>query len=118
MPAIVNTELGGGLQRGPRGQERSSPRRSPTRSSRRSRRNRFDVWVPSSTAAIATVMNLVPRRGREAIAKGLKADKVLAEADKGARAAYEDRAAHSSHLAKSNDPAADAEPATETTKTA
>jgi hypothetical protein len=40
-------------------------------------------------------MNLVPRRGREAIARFLKADKVLAEADQSARAGYEQRAAHS-----------------------
>ena len=40
-------------------------------------------------------MQLLPRGGREAIGRLLKADKVLAEADPGARAAYEDRAAHS-----------------------
>ena len=40
-------------------------------------------------------MQLLPRRGREGIGRLLKADKVLAEPDKAARAAYEDRAAHS-----------------------
>jgi hypothetical protein len=40
-------------------------------------------------------MSIVPRRGREAIARILKADKVLAEADPAERVAYEDRAAHS-----------------------
>jgi len=41
------------------------------------------------------VMNVLPRRGREAIGRFLKADQVLAGADPTARAAYEDRAAHS-----------------------
>ncbi len=37
----------------------------------------------------------MPRRGREAIARFMKADKVLAEVDEKERAAYEERAAHS-----------------------
>ena len=40
-------------------------------------------------------MNIVPRRGREAIARLLKADDILATPDKGARAAYENRTASS-----------------------
>jgi hypothetical protein len=40
-------------------------------------------------------MSVLPRRGREAVAKALKADRVLAEVDEARRAAYEDRAAHS-----------------------
>ena len=40
-------------------------------------------------------MQLVPRRGREAIGRLLKVDKVLAEPDKAERAAYEERAARS-----------------------
>jgi hypothetical protein len=41
------------------------------------------------------VLNLLPRGGREAIGRALKADKVLMETDEQVRAAYEDRAAHS-----------------------
>ena len=40
-------------------------------------------------------MQLLPRGAREGIGRLLKADKVLADADPHARAAYEDRAAHS-----------------------
>ena len=40
-------------------------------------------------------MQLLPRSGREGLARFLKADKVLAEPDKARRAAYEERAAHS-----------------------
>jgi hypothetical protein len=55
---------------------------------------KFDVWVPKSTAAISRVMNLLPRAGREGIARALKADRVLAGADASKRAGYEDRASH------------------------
>ena len=51
--------------------------------------------MPKSSAGIAVVLNLVPRSGREAIARFMKADKVLAEVDEKERAAYEERAAHS-----------------------
>jgi hypothetical protein len=40
-------------------------------------------------------MGILPRSGREAVARALKADKVLASADADARRAYELRAAHS-----------------------
>ena len=58
-------------------------------------RPKFDVWVPRESVGIYKLMQLLPRGGREAIARALKADKVLAETDSSARAAYEDRAAHS-----------------------
>jgi len=114
MPAIVNTELGGGLQSA-RGVRNLEPEEVADAIIEAVETNRYDVWVPKSTAAIATVMNLVPRRGREAIAKGLNAHKVLDEADSNVRAEYEDRAAHSSHMAQVNDPAAAESPA-KTTK--
>jgi hypothetical protein len=41
------------------------------------------------------VLSVLPRRGREAIARALKADQILLEADKSARRAYELRAARS-----------------------
>ena len=56
---------------------------------------RFDVYVPRSIGPINKVMGILPRGGREAIARALKADKVLAGADPNARRAYELRAAHS-----------------------
>jgi hypothetical protein len=56
---------------------------------------KFDVYVPRGTGGIYYAINLLPRRGREAVARFLKADQVLANADPKKRAAYEDRAAHS-----------------------
>ena len=93
MPAIVNTELASGLEA--RGVKNLEPEDVAEAIVDALETARFDVWVPRSTQYIATVMNIVPRRGREAIARMLKADKVLAEADSAARATYEDRAAHS-----------------------
>jgi hypothetical protein len=37
---------------------------------------------------------MMPRRWRDGIARAMHADKVLAEVDEAARAAYEDRARH------------------------
>jgi NADP-dependent 3-hydroxy acid dehydrogenase YdfG len=94
MPAIVNTELASGLKEA-RGVKNLEPEEVAEAIVDALETGRFDVWVPRSTQYIATVMNLVPRRGREAIARFLKADKVLAAADPAARAGYEQRAAHS-----------------------
>jgi NADP-dependent 3-hydroxy acid dehydrogenase YdfG len=94
MPGVVNTELATGLVEA-RGVKNLQPEEVAEAIVEALETNRFDVWVPKQTKAIATVMNLVPRRGREAIAKALRADRVLAEADSAARSAYEDRAAHS-----------------------
>ena len=94
MPAVVNTELGTGLK-DVKGVKKSEPRTSRTRSSRRSRPGASRSACRKVSQAISTVMPLVPRRGRDAVARALGADKVLAEPDKAARAAYEERAAHS-----------------------
>jgi NAD(P)-dependent dehydrogenase (short-subunit alcohol dehydrogenase family) len=63
---------------------------------------RFDVFVPKSIGPTWAVLNLVPRRAREAMGRALKIDRALTDADRAARAAYEARAAASA-------PAADAE---------
>jgi short-subunit dehydrogenase len=94
IPAVVNTELGSGLQDA-RGVKTLEPEEVAEAIVEAIETDRFEVWIPASTAAIAKVMNLMPRSGREAIARALKADKVLAEPNKVARAAYEDRAAQS-----------------------
>jgi NADP-dependent 3-hydroxy acid dehydrogenase YdfG len=107
MPAVVNTELGSGLT-DTRGVKKLEPEEVAEAIVEAIETNRFDVWVPRSTAGISAILSLVPRSGREAIARLLKADKVLAEADEQERAAYEERAAKST-----SDAAADSEqPAT------
>ncbi len=92
MPAVVNTELGSGLYE-TRGVKKLEPADVADAIVEALETNRFDVWVPRSTAALNRIGMLLPRRGREAIAKALNADKVLAQPDTGVRAAYEARAA-------------------------
>ncbi len=94
MPAIVNTELTSGLKEA-RGIGNVEPEDVADAIVDAIQRKRFDVFVPKAAGRIGRVMQLMPRSGREAIARALKADKVLTEIDAGRRAAYEDRAAHS-----------------------
>jgi short-subunit dehydrogenase len=75
---------------------------------------RFDVFVPKSIGPTWAAFNLVPRRAREAIGRALKLDRALRDADRGARAAYEARAAASAPATDSviADTAAERESAT------
>jgi hypothetical protein len=94
MPNIVGTELGSGL-----GQSRASKILTPEEVADATvealQTGRFDVWVPRSVQTIATVTGVLPRPAREAVARALKADKVIWDADMDARKNYELRAAHS-----------------------
>jgi NADP-dependent 3-hydroxy acid dehydrogenase YdfG len=94
MPAVVNTELGSGLVE-TRAVKVSEPSDVADAIVDALEVPKFDVWVPRISASIARVMTLLPRSGREAIARFLKADQVLAGADSNLRAAYEERAARS-----------------------
>jgi NADP-dependent 3-hydroxy acid dehydrogenase YdfG len=94
MPAIVNTELTSGLEAA-RGVGNVEPEDVADAIVEALERDRFDVYVPKLAGRIGRVMQLPPRRGREAVARALKADRVLVEVDAERRAAYEDRAAHS-----------------------
>jgi short-subunit dehydrogenase len=94
MPNIVGTELGSGL-----GQSRAAKILTPEQVADATvealQTGRFDVWVPKSIQTIATVTGVLPRPAREAVARALKADKVIWDADMSARKNYELRAAHS-----------------------
>lgn len=94
MPVVVNTELAGGLQRS-RGQGLIEPEDVANEIVAALEHPRFDVPVPRSMGRIVHVTGVLPRGAREAIGRAFKADKVLAEADPAARAAYELRASHS-----------------------
>jgi NADP-dependent 3-hydroxy acid dehydrogenase YdfG len=106
MPAVVNTELGSGLTE-TRAIKVLQPEDVADAIVGALERPKFDVFVPRESVGIYKFMQLLPRGGREAIGRMLKADKVLAETDQQARAAYEDRAAHS-------EPALDPDAASET----
>jgi NADP-dependent 3-hydroxy acid dehydrogenase YdfG len=94
MPAVVNTELGSGLIE-TRAIKKLEPEEVAEAIVAALERPKFDVWVPRESVGIYKLMQLLPRSGREAIARLLRADKVLAEADPVVRASYEERAAHS-----------------------
>jgi len=91
MPAVVRTELGSGLQE-TRAVKPVEPEDVADAIVDALEYPKFDVWVPKISAGIFRVMTLLPRGGREFIARALKADKVLAEPDQATRAAYEERA--------------------------
>ncbi|UTI64725.1 SDR family oxidoreductase [Paraconexibacter antarcticus] len=94
MPVIVNTELASGLQEA-RGVKNVTPQDVANEIVDALQVPRFDVFVPRSVGTITTVMNVVPRRGREALVRALKADRVLLSADPEKRRAYELRASQS-----------------------
>jgi NADP-dependent 3-hydroxy acid dehydrogenase YdfG len=94
MPVVVNTELASGLQ-STRGVKQVQPSDVADEIVSALQEARFDVFVPRSVAGITKVMNLLPRGGREAMSRALKADQVLAHVDSGQRAAYELRASQS-----------------------
>ncbi len=94
MPGVVDTELAGGLQE-TRAVKKVSPQDVAEEIVAALQHPRFDVFVPRSIGPISTVMNLLPRSGREAVSRALKADRVLAGADPNARRGYELRAARS-----------------------
>jgi NAD(P)-dependent dehydrogenase (short-subunit alcohol dehydrogenase family) len=94
MPALVNTELGSGVNAG-RAVKKLEPEEVAREIVSALRSPRFDVFVPRSTGAINKVVSVLPRSGREAISRWLKADRILVDRDAAERAAYEERAAHS-----------------------
>ena len=94
MPGIVRTELTAGLAE-PRGFKASTPEDVAERVVEALEFPRFDVYVPKSIGPIWSVLQVVPRRGREAIGRALRIDRALLDADRDARAVYEARAAAS-----------------------
>ena len=94
MPGVVNTELAAGLQQA-RGVKNVNPEDVADGIVDALQRPHFDVYVPKSIGPINKVMGVLQRGGREAVARALKADKVLAQAYPDARKGYELRASHS-----------------------
>lgn len=94
MPAIVQTELAVGTK-DTRGVKKVTPEDVAAAIVEALKIPRFDVFVPKSAGVANTVIGVLPRRGREGVAKALGADKALMEADQSARAGYELRASES-----------------------
>jgi len=88
MPGIVHTDLGAGLAK-PRGGFSVEPEDVAGAIVDALRTGRVDVYVPRTLAPIISLGSALPRRAREAVARALKADRVLSGANAEERAAYE-----------------------------
>jgi NAD(P)-dependent dehydrogenase (short-subunit alcohol dehydrogenase family) len=95
MPVPVNTELAAGLVRGRGLTATVEPEQVADAIVEALEHPRHDVYVPKAIAVGVRVGALLPRRLAEAFGRSAKTDRILAEADMSARAAYEQRAAAS-----------------------
>jgi short-subunit dehydrogenase len=94
LPYAVNTELGLGLEEA-RGFKKLEPQDVAEAIVEGLRNREVEIWVPRRSKATYRITGVLPRRVSEGLARALKADRVLAGADPGARRGYELRAAHS-----------------------
>jgi NADP-dependent 3-hydroxy acid dehydrogenase YdfG len=106
MPTFVNTELISGAQKA-RFVKVPEPEDVADAIVDAIEHERFDVWVPRETGGINKFMQILPRRGREAVARLLKADTVLTEIDEEERAAYEKRIARATASEREREEGAD-----------
>jgi NAD(P)-dependent dehydrogenase (short-subunit alcohol dehydrogenase family) len=93
MPAFVNTELAAGTTE-LKGVKRSSPEDVAEAVVDALKLGRFDVYVPKSLVSLVRSAALTPRSFGEWLGRKMNGSALLS-ADKGARAAYEERAAKS-----------------------
>jgi NADP-dependent 3-hydroxy acid dehydrogenase YdfG len=94
MPFVVNTELGAGLGEA-RGMHSLEPAEVADAIVDALQHGVVDVWVPKSAKRTNALGVLLPRRLSEGMARAMKADRVLAEADPNTRRDYELRASRS-----------------------
>ncbi len=95
MPVPVNTELAAGLARGRGFTATVEPEQVADEIVAALERPRHDVFVPKGIAIGVRIGALLPRRAAEALGRSARTDRILADADFSARAAYEARAAAS-----------------------
>ena len=110
MPAFVNTELAAGTKE-IRGVKRSTPEDVADGLVEALKYGYFEVWVPKNLKALMISTAITPRRFSEWLGRKMGGT-ALMQADKGARAAYEARAAKSTPSIESvvSELAADGEP--------
>jgi NADP-dependent 3-hydroxy acid dehydrogenase YdfG len=93
MPTVVNTELAHGVSH--RMIKAVEPEDVANEIVDALEVPRFDVFVPRANGVLFKVTSILPRRAREAVARLFGVDKLMTEADHGARRGYEERAAQS-----------------------
>ncbi len=108
MPGVVNTELGSGLREA-RAIKKTEPEDVAEAIVAALERPKFDVYVPRESVVVYKLGAILPRRAYEALARLLKGDEVLAQADQAARAGYEQRAARSTAAEAERSAGAEAE---------
>ncbi len=91
LPSIVRTELAAGIPDA-RGVKSVTPEDVAEVIASAIEKPRPELWVPTWARGMTKATGILPRRVQEAIARAFKADRVLADADHAARAAYEARA--------------------------
>jgi short-subunit dehydrogenase len=94
MPFVVNTELGSGLGQA-RGLKNLEPVEVADAIVDALRYGTVEVWVPKSSRRTSLLATVLPRRLADGVARALKADRVLADADEGVRRSYDLRASRS-----------------------
>jgi NADP-dependent 3-hydroxy acid dehydrogenase YdfG len=94
MPYVVNTELGSGLGQA-RGFSNLEPSEVAEAIVEALRLGTVEVWVPKSGKRTNVLGAVLPRRLSEGMARAMKADRVLADADTLTRRDYELRASRS-----------------------
>jgi len=94
MPYVVNTELGGGLGQA-RGFSNLEPSEVADAIVEALQLGTVEVWVPKSGKRTNVLGAVLPRRLSEGMARAMKADRVLADADTISRKSYELRASRS-----------------------
>jgi NADP-dependent 3-hydroxy acid dehydrogenase YdfG len=94
MPVVVDTELASGVGTA-RGVPRLTPEGVAEAIADALRHPRFDIFVPRPLGPLNAIAQLLPRALRERTYRAIKADRVLADVDTGARRGYELRAARS-----------------------
>jgi NAD(P)-dependent dehydrogenase (short-subunit alcohol dehydrogenase family) len=98
MPGFAKTELAAGVP-DLRGVPRVSPEDIAASTIAALKQPRFDVWAPKRLAGVIALAAILPRPWREAVSRAMNSTKVR-DADRGARAAYEARAAASAPAAE------------------
>jgi short-subunit dehydrogenase len=100
MPVPVNTELATGLASGRGMTALVEPEQVADAIVDALERPRHDVYVPKALTVAVRLGALLPRRAAEALGRAAKTDRILADADRAARTAYERRAAGESEAAR------------------
>jgi hypothetical protein len=102
MPYVVRTELGSGLGEA-RGLSTLEPSEVAEAIVEALRLGTVEVWVPKRSRRTNQLVAVLPRRLSEGMARAMKADRVLADADASIRRGYEMRASRSEPGLESGD---------------